>query len=146
MITYRAYLVARYSISFVVISSLCSVCVGQQPVDHHTVPELKGLFGSVPDKFRNYTVILVPDKNEPEWWAGAPSIARDKKGTFWLACRMRTAASPRGLRDYEIRILRSRDGINFEKVHSIRREDVPIPGFERRPHYFPSKLPLLGPA
>jgi hypothetical protein len=44
---------------------------------------------------------------------------------------MRTADAPLGRRGYEIRILRSRDGVNFEKVHSILREQVPIPGFER---------------
>jgi hypothetical protein len=95
------------------------------------VPEVRGFFGSLPQKFQHYDVILKPDKDEAEWWAGAPSVVRDSKGIFWLACRMRTANAPRGLRGYEIRILRSTDGIHFEKVHSIPREDVPIPGFER---------------
>ncbi len=94
-------------------------------------PEVKGPYGLVPEKFREYTVVLEPDKNEPEWWAGAPSVVRDKRGVFWLACRMRTADAPYGLRGYEIRILRSEDGIHFQKVHRIPREKVPIPGFER---------------
>ena len=94
-------------------------------------PETGAKYASIPDKFREYKVILEPEKNEPEWWAGAPSVARSEDGTFWLAARMRTADSPRGLRGYEIRILRSKDGIHFTHVHSIRREDVPIPGFER---------------
>jgi hypothetical protein len=93
--------------------------------------DVTGIFGNIPDKFRQYEVILRPDKDEAEWWAGAPSVVRDKRGLFWLACRMRTADSPRGLRGYEIRILRSNNGIHFEKVHSIAREDVPIAGFER---------------
>ncbi|GMV65094.1 MAG: hypothetical protein AMXMBFR75_08960 [Candidatus Hinthialibacteria bacterium] len=76
-------------------------------------------------------VILKPDKEEAEWWAGAPSVVRDGQGTFWMACRMRTADSPRGLRGYEIRFLKSRDGIHFEVVGGIRRDQVPIPGFER---------------
>jgi hypothetical protein len=88
-------------------------------------------YGSIPAKFQEYKVILQPEKNEPEWWAGAPSVARGEDGTFWLAARMRTAQSPRGLRGYEIRILKSSDGIHFNHVHSIKREDVPIPGFER---------------
>ena len=92
---------------------------------------LEGDFGRIPAGFRECEVILEPDRDKPEWWAGAPSVARDKTGTFWLACRMRTADSPRGLRGYEIRILRSNDGMRFERAHSIRREDVPIPGFER---------------
>jgi hypothetical protein len=92
---------------------------------------VEGLLGRVPAKFQEYKVVLGPDKDQAEWWAGAPSVVRDRSGMFWLACRMRTADSPRGLRGYEIRILRSADGIRFEKVHSLRREDVPIPGFER---------------
>ena len=91
----------------------------------------RSLVDKLPVGLRAYTVILEPDRNEPEWWAGAPSVARDRDGTFWLACRMRTADAPRGLRGYEIRILRSDDGIHFARVHCIRREDVPIPGFER---------------
>ncbi|HNS19665.1 MAG TPA: hypothetical protein PKH24_04160 [Sedimentisphaerales bacterium] len=89
------------------------------------------LVARLPTALREYKVIVEPDQNEPEWWAGAPSVVRDKTGTFWLACRMRTADAPRGLRGYEIRILRSDDGVHFTKVLSIRREDVPIPGFER---------------
>ncbi len=82
-------------------------------------------------KFDKYDVILEPDKNEAEYWAGAPSIVRDKEGIFWMAARMRSPEYTRGLRGYEIRILRSENGIHFEKYHSIFREDVPIPGFER---------------
>jgi hypothetical protein len=79
----------------------------------------------------SYTVVLRPDKDEADWWAGAPSVVRDGNGTFWMACRMRTPDSPRGLRGYEIRILSSKDGEHFEVAHHIAREDVPIPGFER---------------
>lgn len=95
------------------------------------VPQVTGPYGSIPGKFSDYKVILEPDKNEPEWWAGAPSVARDKQGVFWMAVRMRTADAPYGLRGYEIRILRSEDGLTFKPVHRIKREEVPIPGFER---------------
>lgn len=96
-----------------------------------TEPAITGLFGDVAEQFATYDVILQPDTIAPEWWAGAPSVVRDGEGVFWLACRMRTADAPRGLRGYEIRVLRSEDGIHFEPVHRIGREDVPIPGFER---------------
>ncbi len=82
-------------------------------------------------KFAEYHVVLEPDENTPEWWAGGPSVCRDDDGVFWLACRMREGNSPRGKRGYEIRILRSEDGMNFERVHSIPREEVPIAVFER---------------
>lgn len=80
---------------------------------------------------RPHLTILRPDKDAPEWWAGAPSVLRDADGIFWMACRMRTADGPRGRRGYEIRLLRSDDGEHFETIHRIPREDLPIPGFER---------------
>lgn len=79
----------------------------------------------------NYEVVLEPDQDTPEWWAGAPSVVRDGDGTFYLAARMREGDSPRGLRGYEVRILRSQDGIVFEPAHHIRREDANLNGFER---------------
>jgi hypothetical protein len=96
-----------------------------------TEPEISPIYGLVPGLFENYDVILTPDTIAPGWWAGAPSVVRDKEGTFWMACRMRTAEGPRGLRGYEIRILKSSDGIHFEPVHKLGREEVNIPGFER---------------
>lgn len=110
---------------------MCSVGFSRNSGSARSVPEVRDCFGNIPQEFQDYDVILKPDKDEAEWWAGAPSVVRDRKGVFWLACRMRTADSPRGLRGYEIRILRSEDGVHFSKVHSILREDVPIPGFER---------------
>lgn len=96
-----------------------------------STPDAHDCRGGILRKFERYQVILEPDRPEADWWAGAPSVVRDPSGVFWLACRMRTAEGPLGLRGYEIRILRSTDGIRFQQVHSIRREQVPIPGFER---------------
>lgn len=100
-------------------------------LDAPNVENAKQFFGSIPGKFEKYDVILRPDKIAPEWWAGAPSVIVDGDGIFWLACRMRSAELPRGLRGYEIRILRSEDGIHFTKVHGIKTSDVPMKGFER---------------
>jgi hypothetical protein len=97
----------------------------------YPVPRITGPPESVAEKFIEYSVILRPDKDEEEWWAGAPSVIVDDRGVFWMACRMRTADSPRGKRGYELRILKSDDGVNFATAHRIKREDVPIPGFER---------------
>ena len=82
-------------------------------------------------RFQDYDVILAPDRDVPEWWAGAPSVLRGGDGRFHLAARMREGDSPRGRRGYEVRILSSDDGISFEPVASVRREDVPIGVFER---------------
>lgn len=82
-------------------------------------------------KFDHYDVVLESPEDAPEWWAGAPSVCRDDEGVFWMAARMRTADAPVGLRGYEIQVLRSTDGIQFDRVHRIGREEVPIAGFER---------------
>ena len=94
-------------------------------------PMVNGKLKDISTKFDHYVTVLKPDKDKPEWWAGAPSVVRDDKGIFWMAARMRSPEHPRGLRGFEIRILKSNDGIEFKKVHKIKREDVPIPGFER---------------
>ncbi len=101
-------------------------------------PKWDGGFPQVADQLKNivnkideYDVILRPDNDEAEYWAGAPSVVRDNNGIFWMAARMRSPEYPRGLRGYEIRLLRSEEGIKFKKYHSIFREEVPISGFER---------------
>lgn len=107
-------------------------------------------FGNLADSFKSHEMVLQPDKLEPEWWAGAPSVVQDEDGVFWMACRMRSAELPRGLRGYEIRILRSEDGVEFERVHAISNQDVPMKGFERPallidPHSGRFKLYACGP-
>ena len=79
----------------------------------------------------DYAVVLEPDENTPEWWAGAPSVVRGPDGTFYLAARMREGNSPKGYRGYEIRILKSSDGVQFTPIAHINREDAGVPGFER---------------
>ncbi|HSW02907.1 MAG TPA: hypothetical protein VLI39_22290 [Sedimentisphaerales bacterium] len=124
-------MIAESNHAVVIVIGCLLALPGEAEVRPGEVKIAASLFGNVPKKFLEHQVILGPDKDEPEWWAGAPSVVRDTTGVFWLACRMRNADSPRGLRGYELRILRSRDGVHFEKAHSLRREDVPIPGFER---------------
>jgi len=78
-----------------------------------------------------YEVILEPDENEPEWWAGAPSVVMSGDGVFYLAARMREGRSPRGKRGYEIRILRSEDGHRFQPINHLLREEARVAVFER---------------
>lgn len=91
-----------------------------------------GSYGAISSAFTERgTTVLRPDTLAPEWWAGAPSVLRDDDGVFWMACRMRRGDGPRGLRGYEVRLLRSEDGVTFHTELSIKREAVPIAGFER---------------
>ena len=122
-----------YKIALPAAAILPGLAAGALPEDNMLEkPVAGGPYGRVAEALAGpYTVVLRPDKDEAEWWAGAPSVARGADGVFWMACRMRTADAPRGLRGYEIRILRSEDGEHFDVAGHIRREDVPIPGFER---------------
>ncbi|MEE4311846.1 MAG: hypothetical protein V2J62_08225 [candidate division KSB1 bacterium] len=79
----------------------------------------------------DYSVVLAPDMNSPEWWAGAPSACLSDDGGIYLAARMREGDSPRGMRGYELRILKSSDGQHFDAIHQIHREDAGLSGFER---------------
>ena len=93
--------------------------------------DLPEAYASYLEQFDTYDVVLESPKDEAQYWAGAPSVLRDKDGVFWMASRMRSPEHPVGLRGYELRILKSADGVHFEQVHTIKREDVPIAGFER---------------
>lgn len=88
------------------------------------------MFERIVSALANYHVAVEPDKNTPEWWAGAPSVCKFDDG-FYLAVRMREGDSPRGKRGYENRIYRSSDGLSYEPVKSLHRDEVGIPGFER---------------
>jgi hypothetical protein len=79
----------------------------------------------------DYTIVLRPEKDERDWWAGAPSIAIGPDGTTYMAARLRESISPRGRRGYEVRLLASEDGIRFDTIARVKREEVPIKGFER---------------
>ncbi len=79
----------------------------------------------------NFKSIVKPDKIEPGWWAGAPSVCKFNEDSVLLAVRMREAVSSRGRRGYEIRIFDSKDGQNFKAIHHIKREDAKVPVFER---------------
>lgn len=91
-----------------------------------TIPSITAWAGRIPDLFKQWHVVAEPDRDAPEWWAGAPSVARDSKGIFWMAVRMRTAEGQLGQRGYEIRIFRSDDGIHFVQVHALKENRYPL--------------------
>lgn len=89
------------------------------------------MFESIVQSLSQYHVVLEPDEDTPEWWAGAPSVVRGDGGEFYLAARMREGRSPRGRRGYEVRLLESADGRAFEPIHHVTREAAGVPVFER---------------
>ena len=119
------------ALAFGVVSEAAAAQPGAPQEGNVPPVALSKWIGSIPARFEKWDLVAEPDKDQAEWWAGAPSVVREDSGTFWMAARMRTADAPLGRRGYEIRIYRSQDGIKFTQAHSIKREQVPIPGFER---------------
>jgi hypothetical protein len=79
-----------------------------------------------PDK----SVVAVPAPGTgPGMWAGAPSVARGDDGTVYLAFRLRR---PEGLgRGYATAVARSADGVRFETLLVINREEFGAESLER---------------
>ena len=74
------------------------------------------------------TVIEPPDAAEGNW-AGAPCALLDREaGQFYLYYRVR---KPRPSRGGEARIAASRDGVKFETIWSVTKEQLNSPSIER---------------
>ena len=128
---FRQYISTSFLITAILLFISSNKILAQELEWKGPLPSIASELLLIAEKFNDFDVVLKPDKDAAEWWAGAPSVVQDDEGTFWMAARMRSPEHPRGLRGYEIRILKSEDGINFKQVHRIGREEVPIPGFER---------------
>lgn len=63
------------------------------------------------------------------YWAGSPSALRTEDGVYWLAYRLRR---PRGVgRGYANVVARSEDGLSFETLVVLRREEFDCDSLER---------------
>ena len=57
---------------------------GEGDLEEATAP-----LGRVPTKFRECQVVLEPDKDQPEWWAGAPSDRTSRTKSACSVCHGR---------------------------------------------------------
>ena len=74
------------------------------------------------------TVVIAPPGDGAGFWAGAPSAALGDDGIY-LAYRLRRPlAAGRG---YAIAVARSVDGVRFQTLATIRREEVGVDSLER---------------
>jgi hypothetical protein len=74
-------------------------------------------------------VVVDAPGDGPGFWAGGPSAVRDDEGTIWLAYRLRR---PHGDgRGYANVVARSTDGVNFETVDVLHRDDFACDSLER---------------
>jgi hypothetical protein len=75
-------------------------------------------------------VIRGPERPEPGYWAGAPSVLRDA-GRWWLTYRERR---PRGVgldRGWRAAVAVSEDGFAFDDVWEVRRTELESASMER---------------
>ncbi|GBC97903.1 hypothetical protein HRbin17_00398 [bacterium HR17] len=77
---------------------------------------------------RDGTTIVPPPKEGQGNWAGAPSLWHDDAGDLWLVYRLRRPHPSRG---YLLRIAHSRDGVRFETVWEMRKEQLGTESLER---------------
>ena len=73
-------------------------------------------------------VAVAPPGDEPGYWSGAPS-AVEWNGAIYLAYRLR---QPQGLgRGYAVTVARSADGVHFEPLVTIAKEQMRAESLER---------------
>jgi hypothetical protein len=81
-----------------------------------------------PNVDRSEVVVPAPGDGAG-YWAGGPSAALGPDGTYWLSYRLRR---PLGVgRGYANIVARSEDGITFETVTELRREEFDCDSLER---------------
>ena len=85
---------------------------------------------SLPVPSPDDATLVIPAPGEgPGYWAGGPSAVVAADGTYWLAYRLRR---PHGVgRGYANVIARSGDGVSFETVAVLEREEFDCDSLER---------------
>ena len=78
------------------------------------------------------TTVREPESDAPGHWVGAPAIYYDPAGgEFYLTCRRRRARGAVSDRGYAGYIAKSTDGVHFEDIWSIKKEELGSPSMER---------------
>jgi hypothetical protein len=73
-----------------------------------------------------------PEADAPGHWAGAPGVCYDQdSGVFYLTYRRRRERGAASDRGYACFIARSTDGIRFDDVWSVRKEELRSASMER---------------
>jgi hypothetical protein len=73
-----------------------------------------------------------PETDSPGYWAGAPGAFYDADaGVFYLTYRRRRDHGGESDRGYACFIARSTDGVHFEDIWSVRKEQLRSPSMER---------------
>lgn len=87
---------------------------------------------SLPEPFDPARSVLVraPERSEPGYWAGCPSVLVDG-GRVWLTYRERRPRGAAAERGWRCAVAVSRDGLTFEDVWEVRKDELETPSMER---------------
>ena len=85
-----------------------------------------------PTAFHPADSILVraPERAEPGYWVGCPSVLADGELT-WLTYRERRPRGASSERGWRCAVAVGRDGVRFEDVWEVRKEELGSPSLER---------------
>jgi hypothetical protein len=75
-------------------------------------------------------LVRAPERAEPGYWVGAPSVLVDGDRT-WLTYRERRPRGAAAERGWRCAIAVSRDGERFEDVWEVRKDELETPSMER---------------
>jgi hypothetical protein len=91
---------------------------------------MMGVQGNLPQPSPEGAAVVVPAPGDgPGYWAGGPSAVLAADGTFWLSYRLRR---PNGEgRGYANVVARSSDGVDFETVVVLDRDQFDADSLER---------------
>ena len=92
------------------------------------MPTPEGLAARTDRFWNEATVAVVPEDSRPGGWAGGPS-ALLVDGVWWLAYRLRRPVGEG--RGYANVVARSDDGVTFEQVVRIHRDEFAAESLER---------------
>lgn len=78
------------------------------------------------------TTVRRPVADSPGHWAGAPAIYRDPaSGDFYLTYRLRRERGTEPDRGYVGYVAKSADGVHFDDIWSVAKEELGSPSMER---------------
>ncbi|MEM7235892.1 MAG: hypothetical protein AAF517_27235 [Planctomycetota bacterium] len=74
-------------------------------------------------------IIRSPEEKGNGQWAGAPTVIYDHARESYLLCYRRRA--PRPERGFEVNIAESKDGLNFDDIWKVRKDDLNTTSLEK---------------
>lgn len=76
------------------------------------------------------SIVFAPERNEEGYWVGCPGILHDGE-QFWLTYRQRRPRGAEAERGWRCAVARSKDGLHFEDVWQVHKDQLNTPSMER---------------